>query len=340
MESHNASPLMLQLTLEVTENAALPALEPKERLAGDIVSMAASPDWVIVTILVIPPPVTVTIPMRGLVEGLAVTATCAVSSFVPLVGDTETQVALLLMLQLILEAMENVVLPDPAPKERAVGNMVNAAAAPDCETATVLVIPAPATVTIALREPVEGLAATTTVTAASLEPPAGDTEIHDAPLFVLQLILELTENVELADPAPKERLSGDTVNAAASPDWDTANVLVIPPPVTVTTPPRWLVEGLADTVTVTVVSFVPLAGATEIQDASSLALQLMLEVTVNFTLPEPEPKERLVGERINAAAAPDCITVTVLEIPPPDMITVPLRALIEEFVETVTVALA
>jgi hypothetical protein len=339
-ESQDGAPLKFQLTLVTIENVALPKPDPKERLAGDTVNAAASPDWAIVTLLVIPPPVTITVPLRELVKGFAETVTNTVASFRPLAGDTDSQDVASLMLQLTFVVIENVALPEAEPKARVAGDTVNAAAAPDWDIATVLVIPPPSIVIIPLRALIEGLAVTATVTVVSFGPLDGDTDSQDWATLTLQLTLEVIENVELPAPALKDRLVGDMSNAAASPDWDIVTVLAIPPPVIVTAPLRVLVEGFAETITNTVASLGPLAGDTDSQDGASLMLQLTLVVIENGALPVPEPKDRLVGDIVNAAGAPDWDIATVLVIPPPDMITVPKRELNEALADTATVTVA
>ena len=103
--------------------------------------------------------------------------------------------------------------PDPEPKESVVGLTVNEAAAADWLTVTVLVIPPPETVTVALRLLVEVFAPAVTVTEPLLLPDEGDTVNHDWLLETLQLTLEVTENDPFEpDPEPKESVVGLTVN--------------------------------------------------------------------------------------------------------------------------------
>ena len=101
----------------------------------------------------------------------------------------------------------------------------------------------------------------------------------------------------------------------------TLTVLVIPPPVTV------MVAVLM--LAVMVPLFEPDDGLSDNQEALSLAVHVWLEVTltvwfVGFAAPCVAVKERLLGDAVNEAAVTVRATLTVLVVPPPVTVIVPV----------------
>ena len=84
----------VQVTLDVIENEpVLPLPDPREIEEVETSRLAEVPDWVTVTVLVIPPPETVTVAFLELVLVLAELAvTLTVPLLEPDVGDTPSQV--------------------------------------------------------------------------------------------------------------------------------------------------------------------------------------------------------------------------------------------------------
>jgi len=110
----------------------------------------------------------------------------------------------------------------------------------------------------------------------------------------------------------------------------TLTVLVIPPPVTVIV--AELLPRLAFAV-FTLAVIVPLVepdvGLSDNQEAPSLAVHVWLELTetvwfAGFAAPCAAVKERLLGDRVTEAAVTVRVTPTVLVVPPPVTVIVPL----------------
>ncbi|OQW31273.1 MAG: hypothetical protein A4E20_14805 [Nitrospira sp. SG-bin2] len=110
----------------------------------------------------------------------------------------------------------------------------------------------------------------------------------------------------------------------------TLTVLVIPPPVTVIV--AELLPRLAFAV-FTLAVIVPLVepdvGLSDNQVAPSLAVHVWLELTetvwlAGFAAPCVAVKERLLGDRVTEAAVTVRVTLTVLVVPPPITVIVPL----------------
>ena len=330
----------LHATLAVTASGALAAPAAKERPAGLTERFAAEPAWVTVSMRTTPPPVKVTVAVRALVAGLARAVTVTVVSFGAAAGETISQAASSLALQLMLAVTSNSAVAASAPNGIADRESAIAAAPADWVTATFLVIPPPAMTTNALRGFTVGLAVTATVIIESPVPLAGETVSHAASALALQLMLELTVKPALPELAEKMRLVVDAVKMAAAADWVTVTLRVMPPPVMDNVPLRGVVVVLAATVTVTVVSLAPLAGDAESQGASSLTLQLKFEVIPKVEEPAPAPNESETGATVSTAAAPDWLTVIVLATPPPLTFTVALREAVEGLARTVRVTVA
>lgn len=296
IEIHAASSLTLQLTFEVTEKVALPAPALKGSVVSEVVSTADSPDCEMATVRVMPPPVRVTVPLRELVEGLAVTVTATVVSFVPLAGERVIQTASSLALQGTFALSVKVVLPAPAPKVRLGGDTVRERADAAWDTDMVRVSPPPVMVMMPLRTLESGLAVTEMAMVALFEPLAAESVIHSASSLIAQVTLEMRLTIALPAPAAKVRLGCETVRIASAACWDTSKVLVMPPPETVISPRRGLVVVLASTETVRVALFDPVAGVTESQAASMVVLQGALELMVKLLWPASLAKSSLSVE--------------------------------------------
>jgi hypothetical protein len=83
----------------------------------------------------------------------------------------------------------------------------------------------------------------------------------------------------------------------------------------------------------------PEAGETVIQDASSLAVQLTLEVTVTDRVAAADVKSSVAGETVSALAggvAAACVMATVRVMPPPITVRVAVRGLVAAFASAVT----
>ena len=145
---------------------------------------------------------------------------------------------------------------------------------PLCVTLTVLVIPPPDTVTVALRDAPEVFAAAVMVNEPLLLPLAGERVSHAALLVTLQDTLELTVMVLEPPPVAKLWVSGETVSdAGTAPSCVTLMVLVISPPVTVTVALRGVVAVFAAAVMVNVLLLLPLVREVVSHVASSDIVQ-------------------------------------------------------------------
>ena len=76
---------------------------------------------------------------------------------------------------------------------------------------------------------------------------------------------------------------------------------------------------------------VPLIGLTVIHSASSLTVQFVFDVTVNAVLPDAFVTDWFDGLTVSVNGAADCVTVTVLVIPPPVTVIVPILSLVVVF---------
>ena len=279
-EIQAASSLTLQLTFEFTEKVALPAPGLKGSVLTDAVSTAASPDCETATVRVMPPPVRVTIPLRELVEGLAVTVTTTVVSFVPLVGESEIQTASSLALHGTFVLRWMLVLPAPAPKVKSEGETVSEIVEAAWMTDMLLVSPPPAIVMRPLRWVAWGLAVTETARVALFVPLVAERVIHSALSVIVQLTLETRLIMALPAPELKLRLLWEMVRTGSAACWETIMVLAKPPPVTTISPRRGLVVVLGSTETVNVALFDPEAGDTENHAASRMVVQVAFELIV------------------------------------------------------------
>lgn len=227
-----------------------------------------------------PPPVRVTIPLRELVEGLAVTVTTTVVSFVPLVGESEIQTASSLALHGTFVLRWMLVLPAPAPKVKSEGETVSEIVEAAWMTDMLLVSPPPAIVMRPLRWVAWGLAVTETARVALFVPLVAERVIHSALSVIVQLTLETRLIMALPAPELKLRLLWEMVRTGSAACWETIMVLAKPPPVTTISPRRGLVVVLGSTETVNVALFDPEAGDTENHAASRMVVQVAFELIV------------------------------------------------------------
>lgn len=171
------------------EKDEVPARVSKARYVGETVSV--TPPCVSDTVMVIPPPEIVRIALRKLTVPLADTVMVKVASPVPLAGETETHAASSLRLQLTLAWSAMVLLSVAEPNARLDGDAVKIT--PACVTVTCPEEPPADTVIIPVRELVDVLAVTVTVTTALPDPLVGDTVSHAALSVMLQLTGDVME---------------------------------------------------------------------------------------------------------------------------------------------------
>jgi hypothetical protein len=154
---------------------------------------------VTVTVLVIPPPVTVIVAL--LVPTVAValfTLTVIAPVFAPDVGVIVSHVAFLLTVHVPLELtvtdwFAGFAAPCVAVNVRLVGVTVNEGAETVSVTVAVLVIPPPVTVMVALLVPARAVAKfTLAVTVPLPDPEAGLTVSHEPPLLAVHVPFEVT----------------------------------------------------------------------------------------------------------------------------------------------------
>jgi hypothetical protein len=245
----------------------------------------------------------VNVPVRVLVLALAATVALTVEFPVPLVGDNvahETPEEALNAHPLWVVTETGRTWP-VAGTEAVAGETPNVhEAAADCVTVTAW----PATVTVPVRELVEVLAATVSVTEPLPDPPVGDT--------VIQLAAELAFHPH-ADELATVTANVPPVFPGANPVGDTlyvhaagACVTVTAFPATVTVPVRDVVAGFAPTVIVVVPFPDPLAGDAVIQLTPDEAVHPHPEPadTLITQLPPPLVIDTLVGDTENVQPVP------------------------------------
>ena len=93
-------------------------------------------------------------------------------------------------------------------------------------------------------------------------------------------------------------------------------------------------------VAVSVALLFPLVGLTVNQAASSLTVQLTLDVTLNVVLPNALVTGWSGGVTVNTGGGASCVTVTVLVIPSPVTVIVPVLELVVVFSVYVAVSVS
>jgi len=340
--SHVASSITLQIVFEVT--AILPVVpdpDPTVRLVDKTVKVGVAPDWVTVTSTELTPEAEkVTVALLGVIEVLALLVVTVTDPFpVPLAGAIVSHAASSFTRQLVFEVTAILpFVPDPDPTVWLVGNIDKVGVAPDCVTVTFIELtPDAEKVTVALLELAEVFALlVVTVTDLFPVPFSGVTVSHVALSITLQLVFEVTAILPVVpDPDPTVRLVGNTDKVGAAPDCVTVTFIELTPDAEkVTVALLELAEVFALlVVTVTDPFPVPLAGAIVSHAASSFTLQLVFEVIAILPfVPDPDPTVWLVGNTDKVGVAPDCVTVTFIELTPDaEKVTVALLELVEVF---------
>ena len=290
---------------------------------------------------VILPPRTITVAVRSVDDGLAVTVTVTVPSFDPEEGVTVSQeVALLLPLvvQSMLEATVNVSLPAAGEKFKEAVDAVKKGAAPACVTLMVRVMPLPLMVIVAVRPEVDVWPAAVTLTVPSFVPDDRETVSHvSEPLLTVQIVLDSIVNVCCSPAAGKLNEAGVTVKMASAPSCDTLMVCFKSSPVIVIVAVRADADGLAMAFTVTVLSFEPDSGETVSQEvALLLTVQLVLVSIVSDFSSADDEKLMAVSETDNEATNPPCFTLTERTMSPPLTVRVAVRCDLSLFSKAVT----
>jgi len=220
-------------------------------LAGLIVIATAAPACVTMQVREIPPPATMTAPVREDVKGLVATLNVTVPLLTP---ELPPVIAIHEALETAVHGMfpvTPIVRPLAAELEKLVlvGLIAIAAAAPACVTMQVREIPPPAMTTAPVREDVAGLDATLKATVPLLTPELPpvttihdtfDNAVHDT--FAVTLIIR-----PLAAALEKLVLGGAITSVAAAPACITVQVRTSPAPATVIEPVREDVLGLVAT---------------------------------------------------------------------------------------------
>jgi hypothetical protein len=167
---------------------------------------------------------------------------------------------------------------------------------------TVRSMPPPLTVRVAVRWIVAVFASAVTLIGPSLLPEAGETVIQAASSLAVQLTLEVTATIVVEPADAKSSVAGKTVSEAAAAACVMLTVRSMPPPLTVIVAVRVPVVVLASAVTLIVSSLLPEAGETVIHAASSLAVQLTLEVTATDSVEPAAAKSSVAGETVSDSA--------------------------------------
>lgn len=171
--------------------------------------------------------------------------------------------------------------------------------APSCVTLTVFELtPDALIVTVADRELRDVFSLAETVIVRLLEPLDGLTESQLLSSLIVQLVFELIVKLpELFADAPTVKLDLLIVRYGSAPSCVTVTVLELTPvPLIVTVAERELVDVFSLAVTVAVPSAEPLVGFTVSQSASSLIIQLVLELIEKCSwLLSDELRLKLVG---------------------------------------------
>jgi len=196
--AHAAELTAVQLTLEETVILCELSTAVNVSDAGESVSegagVGAATVCEMLTVRVRPPPVNVIVAVRPLLV-LVVTVTLIAPLLLPEAGETVAHVALLVAVQLTLDATVILCeLPTPANSSdigETVSEEVGVDAAAACERLTARVIPPPVNVTVSLRAP-PVLAANVMLTVPLLLPEAGETVAHAVEVTAVQLTLEVT----------------------------------------------------------------------------------------------------------------------------------------------------
>jgi len=240
-------------------------------------------------VLVIPPPVTVTVPVLVFVAVFAATLSVSWLLFIPLVGETVSQeVSLLVAVHKVFEVTVTVVVSADVDGSQAVGDTVSDAAAEDsCVTVTVLVIPLPVTVTVPILADVPAFAKAASMIFPLPVPLAGDTISQDALLVAVQ---ETSDVINTS--------ANTTDGAAVHEVIDNSSVSVT--------------FGIASCVTVIVFAILPTATVT----VPVLAVAPLFCVALNVSTPSPVPS---AGETVShceslLAAVQDELDATVIVV--------------------------
>lgn len=259
----------------------------------ETVRNGAAPACVMLIFLEIPPPLTVMVAVRSVIEVLAVVLTLIGLLLEPLLGDSVNQSAeLRVVFQLVLAVMLNVFSPAAAEKlNDSVSTVIDAAAAA-CVTLIVFDRSVPLTVMVADRPDATGLAAALTVTVPSLEPEAGET-VSQAVALLLTVQFVFAVTVSVCSPASASKFNElcDTFRDSTKASCSMLTVLIRSPQLTVIVATCFDLMVFAVAVTVTAPFFEPEVGVTVSQFcAETLTVQFALDVTVKDLLPPANGK--------------------------------------------------
>jgi hypothetical protein len=290
-----------------------------------------------VIVLVMPPPVTVTVPVLPIVPGFAAAHSVNVPLPVPLPDMTVSQDdALLVAVHNVFDETDMVVFDAPKLGSHVVGVTVSVgvSAAAACDTAIVLVMPPPVTVTVAILLLVLVFAAAHSANEPLPVPLPDEIVSQDGALLdAVHDVFDATDTDVLDAPALGFHVVGVTVSVAAVAACVTVIVLVMPPPVTVTVPTRLLVLVFAVAHSVSEPLPIPLTGEIVSQEGELLdAVHDVFDATDTVVFDALALGPHAVVATVSVAAGAACVTVIVLVIPPPVTVTVPVRLLALVFV--------
>ena len=287
------------------------------------------PSCVTVMVLVMPPPVTVMIPIRAFALIFSNASMSNAPSFDPLLGVTISQdEASFITAQETFEVTDTLVMFASYPGDQVEMSRVRLAADAACVTVIVFVMQSPETVIVPARLDVSVFSVTLISKLPLLDPLAGVTVSQEVLLLeAIQLTLEFTDTLVLFAANPGDHVVEPRVMFAFAPDCVMVMVLVTPPPVMVMVPVRLAVPVFAVTLSTRAPLLEPVAGVTVSHERASLeAAQLTFEVTDTLVLFAADPGDQVEDPRVRLAAGmPACVTVSALVMPPLVMVMVPVR---------------